>query len=489
MTETDRQLLERYARDRSEEAFAEIVRRHLNLVYSAALRQVRQPQLAEEISQSVFLDLARQAAKLQPDTILSAWLYQVTRRTSVDLIRRESRRQAREQVAHELNAMNAPDTDWSTIEPLLEQAMDTLEEKERAAVLLRFFERKSLSDVGAALGVNEEAARKRVSRSVDRLREYFVSRGVPVSGVGLTATISANAIQAAPAALTPAVISAASISATYSAASATAAAKLIAMTTIQKTLLATTLIAATTCVYQMSEASRARNQLRAAQQQESSLTSQIEDLTHQRDELSGQLASTKENNPAGPNNELLRLRNEVGQLRTQLAAASRPRQEAPAPARRDDDAITPEEESKRMAIAKMNYERQWLMAFIMFADKNDGQFPTNFAQAEPFLSPEAKVEHDLKPGEFPPGGMKFGLLPENYEVMFQGSLEDLTNPSGQIVLREKTPRQLEDGSYVRAYGFADGHAEIHKSAKEHKPGEIGFEAWEAQHGLVSVQLQ
>src|SRR6266700_8355522 len=98
MTPTDTQLLERYTRERSEEAFSEIVRRYLNLVFSAALRQVRQTQLAEEITQSAFVDLARQAKTLAPNTVLSAWLYQVTRRTAIDVIRRESRRQIREQI-------------------------------------------------------------------------------------------------------------------------------------------------------------------------------------------------------------------------------------------------------------------------------------------------------------------------------------------------------------------------------------------------------
>jgi RNA polymerase sigma factor (sigma-70 family) len=294
MTQTDAQLLKRYARNGSEDAFAEVVRRHLNLVFSAALRQVRQPQLAEEIAQSAFVDLARQARKLAPNTILSAWLYQVTRRTAIDVIRRESRRQLREQVAHELNAMNAPDTDWTQVEPLLEEGMDTLEERERAALLLRYFERKSLAEVGTVLGINEEAARKRVSRSVERLREFFVRRGVSVSAVGLTATITTNAIQAAPAALGPAIISAALISGTTAAVSATAVSKIIAMTTIQKALLATTLVAAAAGVYEAHEASNARTQLVAAQQQGNSLSNQIDELTRQRDELSTQIASAKD---------------------------------------------------------------------------------------------------------------------------------------------------------------------------------------------------
>lgn len=491
MTQTDAQLLERYARKGSEDAFSEIVRRHLNLVFSAALRQVRQPQLAEEITQSAFVDLARQARRLAPDTILSAWLYQVTRRTAIDVIRRESRRQLREQVAHELNAMNAPDTDWTQIEPLLEEGMDTLDEKERAALLLRYFERKSLSEVGAALGVNEEAARKRVSRSVDRLREFFVRRGVSVSAVGLTATITTNAIQAVPAALGPAIISAALISGTTAAVSATAISKIIAMTTIQKALLAATLVAAATSVYQAHEASNARSQLIAAQQQGNSLSNQIDELTRQRDELSALISSSRDEQPKSAGNELLRLRNEVGQLRSQLATTPRARREEPASVKADENAITPEEEMRRQAIAKMNYARQWLIAFMIFADKNDGQFPTNFAQADPFLDSGAKIEHNLKPGEFPPGGMKFGLIPDNYEITYQGTLESLASPSTQIVLREKEPRQTEDGGYVRTYGFADGHCEVHKATLTvvHKPDEDGFRAWEAEHGLVAAQPQ
>src|SRR5262249_6597678 len=159
--------------------------------------------------------------------------------------------------------MNSPDTDWSQIEPLLEEGMDTLEEKERAALLLRYFQSKSLSEVGAALGVNEDAARKRVSRSVERLREFFARRGVSVSSMGLSTTITTNAIQSASAALGPSVISAALISGTTVTLSATAVSKMIAMTTFQKALLATSLVAAAVGAYETREASNSRAQLLA----------------------------------------------------------------------------------------------------------------------------------------------------------------------------------------------------------------------------------
>src|SRR5213079_3353224 len=122
MMSADSVLLERYGREHAQDAFAALVSRHLDLVYSAALRQVRSPQLAEEVAQSVFTDLSRNIARLKPETRLSAWLYQVTRRTAVDVVRRESRRQFREQIAVELADMNSPDAQWNTIEPLLDEA-------------------------------------------------------------------------------------------------------------------------------------------------------------------------------------------------------------------------------------------------------------------------------------------------------------------------------------------------------------------------------
>src|SRR5438552_3824811 len=139
---TDSKLLQHYAQTRSEDAFAELVRRHLDLVYSAALRQVFSRQLAEEVAQSVFLDLARNAAMLKPQTLLTAWLYRVTRRTAIDVVRTESRRRLREQISLELADMKSPDTSWKEIEPLLDEAMETLEEQDYSSILLRYFENK-----------------------------------------------------------------------------------------------------------------------------------------------------------------------------------------------------------------------------------------------------------------------------------------------------------------------------------------------------------
>src|ERR1043166_8085282 len=147
MSETDLELLQRYVRYNAEEAFAEVVRRHVDLVHSAALRQVRSPELAEEVAQAAFLKLAHHAPRLAPNTILTAWLYQVTRREAIDVGRRETRRRLREQVALEMNAINADASDWRQIEPILDEAMEVLDEADRVAVLDRKSTRLNSSHV------------------------------------------------------------------------------------------------------------------------------------------------------------------------------------------------------------------------------------------------------------------------------------------------------------------------------------------------------
>lgn len=143
------ELLRRYLREDSQAAFALLVRRHVDLVYSAALRQVRQPQLAEEVAQAVFVDLARQARTLPADQPVSAWLYVVTRRTAIDVVRREVRRRAGEGAAAALATMRTESTGWTEIAAVLDEAMAALEPNARSAILLHYFENHSLRDVGA----------------------------------------------------------------------------------------------------------------------------------------------------------------------------------------------------------------------------------------------------------------------------------------------------------------------------------------------------
>jgi len=299
---SDLDLLGRYARQNSQDAFAEIVRRHLNLVYFAARRQVRSPQLAEEIAQSVFADLARGAGKLRPDTILTAWLYAVTRRTAIDAIRKESRRQLREQIAVEMTNMNATSADWTQIEPLLDDAMAALDETDRSAILLRYFENKNLREVGEALGASEDAAQKRVSRAVERLREFFSKRNVTIGASGLAVLISANAVQSAPIGLAATILTA-----------TLATTQTIGMTMIHKILITGLAAAAVgTGIY----AFHLQSQIGLLQQQQALLGQQIEKLSRERDEATNQLATLRQENGQLHANEteLLKLRGEVTRL-------------------------------------------------------------------------------------------------------------------------------------------------------------------------------
>ena len=196
-------LLKEYSESGSEAAFTALVERHADLVYSAALRSAGSPHAAQEISQAVFVILARKAKSLGDRTILSGWLYQTARLTAANYLRGEIRRQHREQEAYMQTILNEPESveAWRQIAPLLDDAIDRLGEKDRNAIVMRFFENKNLSEVGVALGSSEDAAKMRVNRALEKLRKYFTKRGVIHSAAIIAGAVSANSVQAAPAAL------------------------------------------------------------------------------------------------------------------------------------------------------------------------------------------------------------------------------------------------------------------------------------------------
>ena len=162
----DRLLLRQYVKHGSQAAFAEIVRRHLNLVYSTALREVGDPQTAEDVTQSVFMVLARRAPSLGRNVPLASWLFRTALFASKSAIRQEQRRSRREHQASQ--AAGQPVAQREDLP--LNAALAALKPGEREAVLLRFFEERSFQEVGEALGISEDAAQKRVSRAIDRMR-------------------------------------------------------------------------------------------------------------------------------------------------------------------------------------------------------------------------------------------------------------------------------------------------------------------------------
>ncbi len=197
--------LRRYAHEGAEEAFAQLVARHLPLVYSAALRQVGgDAHLAKDVAQSVFIALARNAPSLCRREIISGWLYTTTRYLAAKVVRSERRRQIHEQASaamHELLSQPDAEADWSRVGPVLDEAMARLSRKDRNAVLLRFFKNEDLKTVGAALGVSEDAARMRVNRALEKLRGLLEKRGITCSASALAMSLGWEAVGAVPAEL------------------------------------------------------------------------------------------------------------------------------------------------------------------------------------------------------------------------------------------------------------------------------------------------
>jgi len=207
----DATLLRHFASDRSEAAFAELVRRHLNLVYSVALRKVGgDVHFAEDATQNVFSALAHHAASLANRPVLTGWLYTTAHFTAAKIVRTERRRQQRE---HEAQAMQqfhsdpTPEADWDRLRPMLDDVMHALNGRDREAILLRFFEGRPFAEVGAKLGLNENSARMRVDRALDKLRALLARRGVTSTTAALSLLLANQAVVAAPASLAATVTS------------------------------------------------------------------------------------------------------------------------------------------------------------------------------------------------------------------------------------------------------------------------------------------
>ena len=202
---SDAELLRRYLEQQSEPAFAEIVQRHIGLVYSVALRRVGgDAHLAEDVAQKVFADLARKAPSLRDRPTLGGWLYASAHLASAAVVRAERRRKAREMEAHSMQTTLAPaesEPDWTRLRPVIDDVVIALKDDDREAIALRFFEKRSFAEIGAALRVTEEAARKRVDRSLEKLRALLAQRGITSTAAALGLALGAIGAATAPAAL------------------------------------------------------------------------------------------------------------------------------------------------------------------------------------------------------------------------------------------------------------------------------------------------
>lgn len=263
--QSDLQLLCSYVERRSEAAFAELVHRHIDFVHSAAIRMVNDPHLAKDVTQGVFIALAKDAGKLKRHPVLSGWIHRTTRNIASNTVRSEVRRRTREKEAATMHQYPETDAAWEEIAPHLDAALSELAEQDRDAVLLRYFENKPAHEMAAILGISAEAAQKRVSRAIDRLRENFAKRGVTAGAAGLAGAISANAVQAAPVGLA-ATYSIAALTCTSATVTST---QVLAMTTLQKTLTTATItVLAGFGIYQTRQVSHLRQEVERLEQQD-----------------------------------------------------------------------------------------------------------------------------------------------------------------------------------------------------------------------------
>jgi RNA polymerase sigma factor (sigma-70 family) len=398
MSMSDQDLLQSYACDGSSEAFAELVTRHLDLVYSVARRHVAAP-AAEDVAQSVFIELARNYRRIRPGTPLVAWLHVISRRLAINAARSDQRRQAREQVATELASMKTNTADWSAIEPLLDEAIECLNDADRTAILLRYFENKPLRDVAAVLGTSDDAAQKRVSRALDELRAFLLRRGVTVTGAGLATDLSAYALQSAPAAL-GAVIS----SSTAVAFAALETSRTVAMATLQKTALVATVVAlAGIGLFETVTIRRQRSELGQFRGKEADLRAELARARAAANPVSTRVLGALAPATAAPaaTHGLEDRVSLLKQLLSELPMQRLPEIKLLAP----DDwlAIAGNHELDTVAdirvaladlraVARTKFGENLQQAMRRYLAVSAGQWPTDVAQLEPFLAQPADLE-------------------------------------------------------------------------------------------------
>ncbi len=446
---SDAQLLRDYAQQGDEAAFAELVNRHTNLVYSAAARQVDSPDLAAEVAQSAFIGLAHGARSLLPrlteGASLAGWLCRSARNISLNLRRDEFRRHSRERQAMEqFNPTSETATDWERLRPLLDDAMSELDETDYDALVMRFFKNQHLRSVGLALGVSDDTAQKRVARALDKLREHLSRRGINTTAAALSVVLTANAVQAAPVGLAVTISTAAALAGT-SIANSTAtvtALKLMSPVVLKSIIAASTAIAASILIVMQH---KRVDQLR---EQNESLKAQAQKTETASAELSEQLQTLtreRENNPRQA--ELFRLRGEATRLHGLEAEFAKLREEL-LRQQEQSRATSAAQAATEEAIQKFDAQR----AMTINTMKQVGLQLRGLA-VQNNLNAAFTADGNLNPT------LVSGLDLRNVELLVNDSsqLEKLLGGAPDTILaRTAEPVPTPDGRWLRAYILADG---------------------------------
>lgn len=312
----DAELLRRYAEDGAQDAFAELVRRHLGLVYFGALRRTSDAHLAADVCQTVFIALAQEARALRSHPALPGWLFAVTKNTAINLQLAQQRRRRREQEALTMHDLSSPEdraVDWERLRPLLYAALDVLSERDREAVLLRFFGGRSFGEIGRALRLTEENARKRVDRALHTLQGALSRRGIASTTAAIGGALGAEALAQPPAALAAAISAAATAGAVAGTAVTTGTLSFILMAKIKIGIVGAVAAAGFVAVLLQFQTARA---LTAELGRARAGTGQFIALRQQNETLATQLAKTT---TTAAREELARVRQTIASIRARPA--------------------------------------------------------------------------------------------------------------------------------------------------------------------------
>jgi RNA polymerase sigma factor (sigma-70 family) len=443
MRETQ-ELLREYADTGSESAFRELVERYIDLVYCTARRLVGgDAHLAEDVTQNVFVHLSRNAGKLCRDSMLGGWLHRDTCFVASKILRTERRRQAREREAVLMNSQTThSEPNLEELAPALDEAVNLLPGKDRLAILLRFFERMDFRAIGTALDTNEDAARMRVNRALNKLQVILKRRGVTLTVAALATALASQTISAAPVGLAGLVTGTVLAGSAGAGGVSSSLFKIMAMTKMKYGLLTAVVLAgvSTSLVLQHKAAAmQAGSDLLKRQQSE-----QLGTLTAENERLA-KLATGLDN--AGPQQEeLVKLRAEAASLRQEVSSLPDFRNENRRLLARYAQSGTPLQAAEER-MAKGSFAKDLVFALITYSMDHNDQFPTNFDEAAAFLPPGAKSETNVTAAQF--------------EIVYHGTRSALADPGETIVVREKDPWVGPGGQWVKVYGFGDGHSQLH----------------------------
>ena len=340
------------------------------------------------------------------------------------------------------NSESAPD--WELIRPALDEALDSLGDEDREALLLRYFKNQDFRAVGLALGVSDDAAQKRVSRAVERLREFFSKRGITVGAGGLAVLISANAVQSVPVGLV-ATLASASLTSAAQTGSTISFLKLMATTKFKAGIASAIVLAGavTSLLIHHQAQARLKEQDVRVQQQAQQLARIKAD--HER------LANTAAQYASGasnPSNELFNLRTEAEQLRSQINDLPLIQEQIRRLKHHPETKPETPLQIREMIWARSSCADAWAVAFIAYARRNQGQLPTSFEQAESFWESAIEKKTGMSADQFE---TQYGTMTDQFDLVYRGSLGSIRNQNGVILLQDKKPWPLLTGKWGKNF--------------------------------------